>query len=199
MALSKEEVAMYAYITGRVLPKGTTRRAFNLALAGAIGAGRRAAPIAARGALGAAQLAAANPVAAGIPLGAALGYTALATPPGQELLESAAESGRETRTAVDQAIDLALSPMVKTAAKRKATSKYNKAVSAAMKAVKASSKGGKKGTISNPKRVFSTVSKTVSKIARGKKPLKTGISGVAARAARKVLKRKPTYTFRKNK
>jgi hypothetical protein len=76
-------------------------------------------------------------------------------------------------------------------------SKYNKAVSAAMKAVKASTKGGKKGTISNPKSVFKTVSKAVSKVNRGAKASTKGISGIAARAARRILgkpKKKPKKT-----
>ena len=73
-------------------------------------------------------------------------------------------------------------------------SKYNRAVSAAMKAVKASTKGGKKGTISNPKTTFKTVSKAVSKVNKGAKVASKGITGIAARAARKILgkpKKKP--------
>ena len=88
----------------------------------------------------------------------------------------------------------------------KRKSKYNRAMSSAMRAVKASSKGGKKGTISNPKSVFKTVSKAVSKVNKGLKVTTTGISGIAARAARKILgskKKKPkkgkaTFTYRKN-
>jgi hypothetical protein len=86
-------------------------------------------------------------------------------------------------------------------------SKYNRAVSAAMKAVKASTKGGKKGTISNPKSVFKTVSKAVSKVNKGAKASTKGITGIAARAARKILgkpKKKPKkaskgYTIRVNR
>ena len=73
-------------------------------------------------------------------------------------------------------------------------SKYNRAVSAAMKAVKASTKGGKKGTIKNPKSVFKAVSKAVSKVNKGAKASTKGITGIAARAARKILgkgKKKP--------
>ena len=73
-------------------------------------------------------------------------------------------------------------------------SKYNRAVSAAMKAVKASTKGGKKGTIRNPKSVFKTVSKAVSKVNKGAKVATKGVTGIAARAARKILgkpKKKP--------
>jgi hypothetical protein len=77
---------------------------------------------------------------------------------------------------------------------KKKKSKYNRAVSAAMKAVKQSTKGGKKGVISAPKRVFSTVSKAVSKVNKGAKVSAKGITGIAARAARKILgkgKKKP--------
>jgi hypothetical protein len=85
-------------------------------------------------------------------------------------------------------------------------SKYNRAVSAAMKAVKASTKGGKKGKISSPKTVFKTVSKAVSKVNKGAKTSAKGITGIAARAARKILgkpKKKPKkrskgYTIRGN-
>ena len=70
---------------------------------------------------------------------------------------------------------------------KKRPSKYNRAMSAAMKAVKASSKGGKKGTISNPKSTFKTVSKAVSKVNRGSRVGKTGITGIAARAAKRII------------
>ena len=76
-------------------------------------------------------------------------------------------------------------------------SKYNRAVSAAMKAVKASTKGGKKGKISSPKTVFKTVSKAVSKVNKGAKVSAKGVTGIAARAARKILgkpKKKPKKT-----
>ena len=81
--------------------------------------------------------------------------------------------------------------------RKKKKSKYNRAVSAAMKAVKNSTKGGKKGVISAPKRVFSTVSKAVSKVNKGAKVSSKGISGIAARAARRILgkpKKKPKKT-----
>ena len=53
MVLSKSEIALYAYATGRVLPKGTTRKAFRAAISviptvsppvarGAVGVGRAA-------------------------------------------------------------------------------------------------------------------------------------------------------------
>ena len=131
--------------------------------------------------------------------GATLGLGALATPPGQALLEAAAERGAADRIALDQYIDERIrgatqviqSPQfetgVRTIARRK-VSKYSKAVKASMSAVKASKFGGKKGTINNAKTVFGTVNKVVSAVNKGKKVSTKGIRGTIARAARKVLK-----------
>jgi hypothetical protein len=143
----------------------------------------------------AATLAAANPVSTGLGLG--LGFTQ--TPTGQELLESAAERGRQDRMALDQYIQdkvnqataIVTSPMVQSGAKaavKRRSSKYSRAVKASMKAVKASKFGGKKGTISNPKKVFGTVNRVVSAVNKGKKVTTKGISGTIARAARRLLK-----------
>ena len=57
-----------------------------------------------------------------------------------------------------------------------------------MKAVKASKFNGKKGTISNPKKTFSTVSKVVSAVNKGKKVSAKGVTGTIARAARRIFK-----------
>jgi len=73
-------------------------------------------------------------------------------------------------------------------ARRKVKSKFNKAVSAGMKTVKASTSYGKKGTISNAKKAFSAVTKTASKINKGAKVAKSGISRKIGLAVRKVLK-----------
>ena len=80
-------------------------------------------------------------------------------------------------------------------------SKFNTAISKAMSAVKNSTKGGKRGVISNPKTTFKTVSKAVSKVNRGAKVSSKGITGIAARAARKVLgkKKRSTKTTKKTK
>ena len=168
-----------------------------------------------RSAIGAVAPLATNPYVAG----AALGVGALQTPQGQALLDWAEEKGRRDRVAFEQyKTDVAMrgrqfledpggfasqiQPIGSgeerlfeglTGKKRK-KSKYNRAVSAAMKAVKASTKGGKKGKISNPKTVFKTVSKAVSKVNKGAKVHSAGITGIAARAARKILgkgKKKP--------
>jgi hypothetical protein len=136
-----------------------------------------------------------NPVG----FGAGLGLAALETPPGEALLEMAAERGAADRRALEQAIDerifratrVAESPMVQSAVKstvKRKASKYSKAVKASMKAVKASKFGGKKGTISNPKKTFATVNKVVSSVNKGKKVAAKGIRGTIARAARRILK-----------
>ena len=196
MALSKSEIAMYAFITGRVLPKGTTRKVLRKALQVAGVGVARAAPVAATGIAGAA---AANPITTG----ALLGLGALQTGPGQALLDAAAVRGAADRIAAQQAVDEAIfrqtelpqrqlqaaieSPVFRPAVKRK-VSKYSKAVKAGIRAVKASKFGGKKGEIKNPKSTFATVSRVASAVNKGKKVGKTGIRGVAARAIRGILR-----------
>ena len=54
-----------------------------------------------------------------------------------------------------------------------------------MKAVRSSKFMGKKGTINNAKRAFSAVTKTASKINRGKKVSTKGVTGMIARAIRR--------------
>jgi len=195
MALSKSEIALYAYATGRVLPKGTTRKAFRTAVRALTPVAARAAPAAATGI---ASLAAANPVAAGT----ALGLGALATPPGQALLDAAAVRGAADRIAIQQAVDEEIfrrtelprrgleaavaSPVFKPAVKRK-VSKYSKAVKAGMKAVKSSKFIGKKGTINNAKSAFKSVNLVASAVNKGKKVSNKGVRGVIARAVRKIL------------
>ena len=167
-----------------------------------------------RSAIGAAAPLAANPLIGGT----ALGLAALQTPQGQDLLEWAEEKGRRDRVAFEQykadvemrgrqfledpgGFASQIQPMAsgeqrlfEGLTRKRKKSKYNRAVSAAMKAVKASTKGGKKGKISSPKTVFKTVSKAVSKVNKGAKTSAKGITGIAARAARKILgkgKKKP--------
>jgi len=200
MAWSTLEKALALAVGLDIAKPGTTRKAA-VAAAKAIGRGTVAAsPVIGRSA---ASIAAANPISTGV----GLGLGALATPPGQALLESAAERGAMDRIRAQQAVDLwvyenitrpaemgaglatsdKLSTAVKTRARKK-VSKYNKAVKAGMKAVKASKFSGKKGTISNAKTAFGTVNRVVSAVNRGKKVSTKGIRGTIARAARRVLK-----------
>ena len=153
---------------------------------------------AARAAPAVATNVAANPLVAG----AALGLGALATPPGQQLLDAAAVRGAADRIAAQQAIDEAVfratvlpgrqletavtSPVFKPAVKRK-VSKYSRAIKAGMAAVKASKFNGKKGTISNAKTTFAKVNKVASAVNKGKKVASKGITGVIKRAVGRFL------------
>ena len=66
-------------------------------------------------------------------------------------------------------------------------SKFNKAISAGMKAVKSSKSFGKKGSISNSKKAFATVTKTVSAIKKGRKRPTKGVRGTIAKAVRRYI------------
>jgi hypothetical protein len=74
------------------------------------------------------------------------------------------------------------------AVRKRVKSKFNKAVSAGMKTVKASTSYGKKGKISNAKRAFSAVTKTASKINKGGKVAKSGITRKIGLAVKRILK-----------
>ena len=164
----------------------------------ALGAGR----VLGSSAIGAAAPIVTNPYVAGT----ALGLGALATPPGQRLLEEAEERGRmdrirfeqgltdfgvEARSALSAIADLN-APIVGVR-RSPAKSIYNKAVSTGMKALKKSSSYGKKGVLSTPKKAFGFVAKTVSKLRRGKKVPSKGASGVVKRSLGniKITVRKP--------
>jgi hypothetical protein len=114
-------------------------------------------------ALGAAAPIVTNPYA----LGLGLGYGALQTQPGQDLLEAAGERGRMDRIRFEQALTDVEVGAGKAVKKTKST--FNKAVSAGMKAAKNSASYGKKGVINAPKKVFTTVTKIASKINEAKK------------------------------
>ena len=204
MALSDLEAAAIGYITGRAVPKGTTRMAAKAMLAAAVTAGRAASPYLARGAVAAAPpigRAIANPYV-GLPLAAAAGTYGLQ----QYLEESGQQEAQNVRVA--ELMRFLEEDVPKAGKKRK--SMYNKAVSIAMKAVKASAFDGKKGELRNPKKTFSTVAKTVSKVMKGKKVPKLKATGLIKRTIEKAFPRlvKPkakrrrssstTYTFRKN-
>jgi len=120
--------------------------------------------VAGRSALGAALPIVTNPYLAG----AALGYGALQTQPGQQLLGAAAESGADTRRALDMALfNLQAQAEQKV---RKTKSKFNTAVSKGMSAAKAGTSYGVKGVLSAPKKAFTAVTKMASKINKAKQP-----------------------------
>ena len=106
---------------------------------------------------------------------------------GEEFIEQAERlaSGVEMR-ARSEGLPIAGRPAV--AKRRKKVSKFSKAVSAGMKTVKASTSYGKKGTINNAKKAFTAVTKTASKINKGAKVAKSGITRKIGLAVKKVLK-----------
>jgi len=204
MAFSDLEKIMYGYIVGRALPKGTTRMAAKATLAAAVTAGRAASPYVARGAVAAAPplaRAAVNPYV-GIPLG-----LAAATYGTQQYLD---ESGKQEE--INVARDEFIAALVPTARKikKRQRSLYNRAMAKSMKVIKNSAYQGKKGTLSNAKKTFGMVSKTVSKIIKGKKVSRVKATGLIKRTIEKafpgLVKPKPkrrtsstktTYTYRK--
>jgi hypothetical protein len=164
--------------------------------------------IAGQAALGTARVLGSSAVGAAAPIvtnpyvaGTALGLGALATPPGQALLEAAEERGRMDRIRFEQGLtDLRIAggefgrdlaevnfPSQKMA-RKKTKSAFNKAVSKGMKVVKASTSYGKKGTINNAKKAFTAVTKTASKINKGGKVAKSGITRKIGLAIKGILK-----------
>jgi len=132
--------------------------------------------LAGQAALGIGRVAGASAVGAALPIvtnpyvaGAALGYGALQTEPGQQLLEAAEERGRMDRIRFEQALT-----DVTVKAKR-TKSKFNKMVSKGMSAIKSSTSYGKKGIINAPKKAFSVVVAAASAVNRVKKLPKSGM------------------------
>ena len=81
------------------------------------------------------------------------------------------------------AIETALVP----SKRKKAMTKFNRAVKEGMKIVKASSSYGKKGTISNSKKAFAAVTKSVSKARKGGKLAKKGVLRKVQQKAKSIL------------
>jgi len=151
----------------------------------ALGAGS----LAGRSALGAAAPVLANPYA----LGLGLGYGALQTEPGQQLLEMAEDRGRMDRIRFEQGLtdlEFGLKKKVK-----RTKSKFNSAVSKGMKAIKSSTSYGKKGIINAPKKAFKAVVGMASRLNKAKvgtkrmKVPKTGINKILHNAMIGVFRR----------
>ena len=106
---------------------------------------------------------------------------------GEEFIEQAERlaSGVEAR-ARSEGLPIAGRPAV--SKNKKKPSKFSKAVSAGMKTVKASTSYGKKGTINNAKKAFTAVTKTASKINKGGKVAKSGITRKIGLAVKRILK-----------
>ena len=165
------------FLTGGALNKYTRAAAIEIAKT----VGRIAIPavsvggrLAGTAALGAGRVLGASAVGAALPIvtnpyaiGGALGYGALQTDQGQQLLEAAAQSGADTRRALDMKL-FNIQALGEQKVKR-TKSKFNTAVSRGMKAVKNSTSYGKKGIISAPKKAFAVVVNVASKLNKAKK------------------------------
>jgi hypothetical protein len=178
MAFSNLEKAMALVIGIDIATPGFSRSAAKATVAAI---GRVVPPLATRAAAAVPAAAAFSPVATG----AALGLGALATPPGQQLLDIAEERGRMDRIRFEQALtDLTVGTKKRSA---KTKSKFNKAIATGMKTVKASTSFGKKGIITSPKKAFAAVTKTASAVKRTGKVAKSGIRRKIGLAIRKIL------------
>ena len=181
MAFSALEKAMALVIGLDITAPGTTRK-----IAGRLItiAAQRIAPVTVPAA------AALGPIAP-IAIGAGLGYAALQTDPGQQLLEAAAERGRQDRARFQSFIEseraqemlqrgrergvIGLPSFLEPPRRKRRPSSFNKAVSAGMKAVKKSTSYGGKGVIKPATKVFSLVTKLASAKKKKKKAPKSGI------------------------
>jgi len=190
MAFSKLEKAMAAIIGIQLAPGGAelTRKVVGKVL---MGVASRAPAVA--GGI------AAIPGAPGA-IGAGLGYAALQTDPGQQLLAMAEERGRQDRLRLERYVQdtLALAPI----RRKKRMSKFNAAVKKGMSIMKQSTSYGKKGVISSPKKAFSAVTKAVSKVNKalkaGKKKPKSGnvVIKKIISAAVKIIEKRGIKTYR---
>ena len=179
MAFSNLEKAMALVIGIDIATPGFSRAAAKATVAAL---GKVAPPLARSAATTTTGLATANPALTG----AALGLGALQTQPGQQLLDIAEERGRMDRIRFEQALtDLTVASKKKAS---KAKSKFNQAVGVGMKVAKASTSYGKKGVLNSPKKAFSAVTKTASRINKGGKVAKSGIKRKLGLAMRKILK-----------
>ena len=182
-----------AYSSGAIIGRTNTGRMLRYAgkkgisLAG-IGA-RAAAPPLTR--------AATNPYLAG----AALGGAALQTPQGQQLLDAAAEHGRQSRILLERAQQEVMTQPAQFEAafgsapvsarqavdivRKRPLTAFNKAVKAGMAAVRKSTSNGKPGKITKPKAALAMVSKVISNKKKKKKAPKSGVRGKVYRAIRR--------------
>jgi hypothetical protein len=145
------------FLTGGAINKWSRKQAVNI-VTKVLPAALRVAAVPAASIARSALPLAYNPYVAGT----ALGLGALQTQPGQQLLESAEESGRMARIEFEQALtDISVGV-------KKKKSKFNTAVSKGMATIKAGTSYGKKGVINAPKKAFAAVTKLASKINKAK-------------------------------
>jgi hypothetical protein len=96
---------------------------------------------------------------------------------------------------VGAAIETALVPTKR----KKAMTKFNRAVKEGMKIAKSSTSYGKKGTISNSKKAFSAVTKTVAKARKGGKAPVKGVLRKVFMKAKGIIGKERLSRFMKGK
>jgi len=186
VAFSTLEKALLGYVGLDIAKAGASRTALLAAVNKLIPRGATAAPVAGR------------PVTGMQAFRLGLGPTALAAGYYYTALAAQDQARRDMETYEEPRIPIPLYnpllgdvptvavPEVIVKAIRK-PSKFNKAISAGMKSVRSSKFIGKKGTISNSKKAFATVTKTVSALKKGRKRPTKGVRGTIARAVRRYI------------
>jgi len=106
---------------------------------------------------------------------------------GQRFVESRALQSPRQRM-FEAAVETALVPKKR----KKAMTKFNRAVKEGMKIVRSSNSYGKKGTISNSKKAFSAVTKSVSKARKGGKLSAKGVLRKVQQKAKQILGKEVT-------
>jgi len=87
----------------------------------------------------------------------------------------------------EQVVGAAIETAIVPSRRKKAMTKFNKAVKEGMKIVRSSNSYGKKGTISNSKKAFAAVTKSVSKARKGGKLPKKGVLRKVQSKAKGIL------------
>jgi len=101
-------------------------------------------------------------------------------------------TGRQYVPFPEQVVGAAIETALVPSKRKKAMTKFNKAVKEGMKIVRSSSSYGKKGSISNSKKAFSAVTKSVSKARKGGKLAKSGVLRKVQRKAKQILGKEVT-------
>jgi len=99
----------------------------------------------------------------------------------------------------ERAVGKVLETILVPSKRKKVMTKFNKAVKEGMKIVKASTSYGAKGTISNSKKAFSAVTKTVAKARKGGKAPKKGILRKVFLKAKGIIGKERLSRFMKGK
>ena len=99
----------------------------------------------------------------------------------------------------ERAVGALLETVLVPSKRKKVMTKFNKAVKEGMKIVKASTSYGAKGTISNSKKAFSAVTKTVAKARKGGKAPKKGILRKVFLKAKGIIGKERLSRFMKGK